>query len=389
MKIKVLMLPKCYPNYLDPTEGNYVERHIKAISHLSAVAVLYVHSDDNPGERYNVQFSQEHNFPVVRVFFKRSVFGWSALDKTINLLRYLKAQNIGYRVMMREFGTPSLTHVHMLTRTCIFALYLKWAKGIRFVVSEHWSGFLKERRAYNGVLRKRIGRWLSEQADFITCVSESIMIGMQSYGFKNNFVVIPNVVDTDIFQMKNINSKKERIKIIHVSRLDTHPKNLPAILRAVKNLTAKRTDFELHLIGSGVESGRQITYAEKLGILNNYVFFHGYKSYQEVADFLRQSSFLVMFSNYESQSCVILEAFSCGIPVIASKVGGIPEIVNSERGILIKKGDEEKLTEVINQMLDTHQNYNPLSLRSYALNNFSISIIGSQFIKIYLRVLNS
>ena len=96
-----------------------------------------------------------------------------------------------------------------------------------------------------------------------------------------------------------------------------------------------------------------------------------------------QTCALPIFSNYENQPCVILEAFSCGKPVIATSVGGIPEIVTQDRGILVSKQDEIALQSAILEMLETHSNYSESTIRAYALEHFSQEKIGQSFAEFY------
>jgi glycosyltransferase involved in cell wall biosynthesis len=387
MKIKVLMLPKWYPSRLDSAEGNYVERHVRAISAYADVAVLYVHSDADIKDSYELVQALENGYPVYRVFFRRSESGWRFLDQAVNLYRYFRAQKKGYDVLKHTFGPISLTHVHVLTRTSFFALYLSWTEGIPFLISEHWSGFLRERRAFSGVMLPAISRWLARQSELITCVSHSQKIGMQDYGFTGRFEVIPNVVDADLFVPDTEAQPNGKKSIIHISRLDSHPKNVPGILRATRQLRELRDDFELHLLGAGAEEDQQKALSHSLG-LDGIAFFHGYMSHAEVAKLLSRSCFLLMFSDYETQSCAILEAFSCGIPVIATDAGGIPEILLPERGYLVAPGDERALTDAMHKMLDSYEAFSGSETRSYAVSHFGEKVVGERFLDIYTSCLS-
>lgn len=80
---------------------------------------------------------------------------------------------------------------------------------------------------------------------------------------------------------------------------------------------------------------------------------------------------------------MLLEAFSCGKPVIATSVGGIPEIVNQKRGILVSKQDEKALQSALLEMLDTHSNYSATDIREYAIEHFSREKIGQSFSELY------
>jgi glycosyltransferase involved in cell wall biosynthesis len=113
------------------------------------------------------------------------------------------------------------------------------------------------------------------------------------------------------------------------------------------------------------------------------VFFQGLKKPEEVAQFMQKSDIFLMFSNYEGLPCVILESFACGLPVAATSVGGIPEVVNSNRGILVSKGNEMAMCSALNAMLNNLNIYDRENLNSYAHNNFSNERVGKAYIDLY------
>jgi glycosyltransferase involved in cell wall biosynthesis len=381
---KVLMLPKWYPSYLDKTEGNYVERHITAIAQQVSVVVLYVHSDANlqRGE-YQLKESIENNYPVIRVFFKKHKRNLPILSNIIRFFRFTKAQWKGYTHVVKGFGKPHITHVHHLTRTTLLALFLKYVYQIPFLITEHWSGFLSERKAYKGWIKILLARWAVKKASCITCVSTAIKIGMQQMGLRGNFEVIPNVVNTTLYKPSGKRTATSKKKIVHISRLDTHVKNVAGILQATKLLANLRSDFELHFIGDGAEAEKQKQLALSLELPKEMVTFHGYKSEQEVAALLADAACLVIFSNYESQSCVMLEAFACGIPVIGTRVGGIPELLNPGRGILIDKQDVNGLCLAMESILNNTCQFDGKSIRDFAIAHFAQQVIGKSFSQIY------
>ena len=79
---------------------------------------------------------------------------------------------------------------------------------------------------------------------------------------------------------------------------------------------------------------------------------------------------------------------SCGLPVLSTKVGGIAEHVNGDKGILIEAHNMKMLVSELTIMLDTCRNYNSSQIRAYAENNFSYEVIGKQYLEIYKSVLN-
>ena len=158
------------------------------------------------------------------------------------------------------------------------------------------------------------------------------------------------------------------------------------MIEAVRRLSEKRQDFQFHFIG-GEELQQHIALAKEKGVLDNFIVFHGELPYDEVPAYYAMSICLVMFSNFESLPCVIVEALSCGIPVISTDVGGIKEYITAKEGILIPKGDIDSLVEAMNYMLDNYTSYNNQYLANYARENFSIEAVAEKFRNIYKSVL--
>ena len=100
---------------------------------------------------------------------------------------------------------------------------------------------------------------------------------------------------------------------------------------------------------------------------------------------MQRSHVLVVNSNIENSPCVIGEALCCGLPVIATAVGGIPELINLQNGILITPQSEEALK---NAMLNAYHNYNRYNaeqIQSAAVQKFSAEVIAQQFHALYSR----
>ena len=205
-------------------------------------------------------------------------------------------------------------------------------------------------------------------------------------GLQGNYQVIPNVVNTNIFteHPKDIPLKK---KILHISSFQDGHKNISGIIRVIKKLSVMRQDFSLHCITNGNQKPF-IEQAEKLKILNSYVFFHGGKTTEEIAEFMQQSELLILFSNYENLPCVILEALSCELPVVSTDVGDISRYVSEKFGTLVKAGDEEGLLNAIDSIFDNLEQYDGKMMHEYVEKNFSYPAIGKKFHDIYSEVLN-
>ena len=107
---------------------------------------------------------------------------------------------------------------------------------------------------------------------------------------------------------------------------------------------------------------------------------------------LKASTILVVPSRMESIPQVIKEAFYLKIPVIATNVGGIPELItNNETGILIPPNDPKKLENSINKLLEDDEIANKISEKGYefVINNLTWEILLPKYVKFYEDLLNS
>lgn len=365
--------------------GLFVKRQALSVRNYCEPIMLYISPSSSISHNIVIESFEDDGIHTVIIYFRKSE-GLSSFSKFLSFIYYLLANLKGYKFIKKEFGKPDIVHVNVLTRTGILALYLKLFKNIPYIISEHWSRYLPVNNTYKGLLRKILTKVIVKHSSAVITVTENLKAAMLRHGLKNKYYVIPNVVDTGFF-IPSENKTKEKKYIIHISCFEDKSKNISGILNAIKKISENRKDFELHLVGDGIDFNKIKLLAEELDIKDKYAFFEGLKENEELLKILQKADFMVMFSNYENQPVVILESLSCGMPVIATAVGGIPEIINKNYGTLIEPGDENSLISAINYMLDNHNNFNKEELRNFAIKKFSNKIIGEKLNEIYLSLL--
>jgi glycosyltransferase involved in cell wall biosynthesis len=298
------------------------------------------------------------------------------------MANYYRLSRIGQKTIRAKFGKPDIVHIHVNPPLGLIIYALTHSRRIPYIFSEHWSGYFPESGAYRGFFRKLFTGMLIKKVKAVTVASKASQKAMLHHGLENKYHVIPNVVDTELFAPALVKNKNSNKQILHVSGFNPC-KNIMGILHAVKKLSEKRNDFELHIIGDGLNRQDLETLAIELGLKDRTVHFHGKKTASAVAGFMRQADFFLLFSDYENSPCVIAEAFAAGIPVIATRVGGIPEHVNEKNGLLVDPRDEAGLLRAIDFMLDNHQKFSAEKIREYALKTFRPEIVGRLFYDIY------
>ena len=162
-----------------------------------------------------------------------------------------------------------------------------------------------------------------------------------------------------------ITPKGDTFRFLHVSCFDEKAKNVQGMLRAVRKLANKRQDFELIIVGTGVDHTQTMAYAEQLQFPNDMLTFTGEQTPYQVAQWMQQSDCFVLFSNYENAPVVLSECLATGLPIISSRAGGIPEMITETDGILVNTQDERQLTNAMLWMMEYTSNYLPLHIREH------------------------
>ena len=383
--IKVLFLSHLYPNRYDAMLGLFVRKHAEAVSRYCQVKVLYMQPDKNIKK---IEITSEKRAELTELIVYYPIIEGGILPKLSKLITYLKAYHIGYREISKDGFKPDIIHANILTRSAFIAFVEKTFKKTPFVITEHWSRYLPQKNAFNGNADKWFTRKIVKSASAVMPVSEILKQGMLSNKLdNNNYIVINNVVDDYFHEEKTavISSKK---RILHISCFDEQAKNLSGILRAVEKLSKSRNDFELIIIGTGVDFEMIHDYSKTLNIPKGTIQFLGEKTPQEVAGWFRNSDIFVLFSNYETAGVVIAESLVSGVPVISTKVGIASEVIDNHCGKVIQIGDEDELTEAMNYMLENLEKYNRDAIKETYRNMFSYNVIGKKIADVYQEVLN-
>ena len=390
-RLHILYLPKWYPHKYDPMPGLFIERHGISTLPFNDVSVLYVHADDNQKKPvYEFVISKDEPLNTIRIYYKRAATGFSPLDTLINSCRFVRSHLKGIREIRKRHGKIDIIHVHVLTRHGVIALWEKIRHGIPFVVTEHWTRYLPSTNTFNGTFRKWMTRIVAGRASAIMPVTANLRDAMIDCGLKNkNYIVIPNVVDINMFSPDPDKKAGEKVRIIHVSCFDDQQKNISGITRVIKRLSEKRQDFSVDMVGEGIHYDELLAYGDEMGVKDTYATYFGLRENEALAELMKAADFMIMFSRYENLPVVILESYACGVPVISTDVGGIREHMNADLGILLDSEDEDAFYNILDNMLDNYHNYSAEKIREYAVSHFSNEVIGKQLSEVYKAVAKS
>ncbi len=209
------------------------------------------------------------------------------------------------------------------------------------------------------MMLKRLDKWSFRNADLIHVISHKLAIETERLG-AHNVVVIPNGVDMAAFRpmdgeglRKKYGLPFEKNIVISVARL-VSVKGLDCLIRATALVLRDIPNVHLVLIGKGTGRCELEKLVSELGLDNN-VQFLGELQHTEIPYYLSVADVFALPSLREGLGIAFLEAMACGIPVVGSSVGGIPDIIeDGKNGFLVPPGNYEKLAKTIKLLLENN-----------------------------------
>ena len=224
-------------------------------------------------------------------------------------------------------------------------------------------------------------------AEFVICVSEDLnrKVKIMTEDNSEAFTYYSGV-DTKKFKpspmVRNeyrtrLGYDKKEFLILFVGRL-TKSKGIYELLNAFRLLMTKDISVKLLLVGPILEKAKINRTIKNLNI-GSYIKFTGGVGHEEIKGYMNAADVFVLPSWMEGLPNVLMEACACELPVIASAVGGIPEIIDDkENGLLIKTRSTEDLFEQLNYIIDNPDiaKFMGQSARKKIINKFNYSQNG-------------
>ncbi len=387
--MRVLHLASWHPNRVHPQLGNFVRRHIEALPDEVESTVLHAWPD--PGRRLNRREIEDRTDSNLGI---RTITAYVP-DRAPRLWRIERAYTRLCERLGREGAQPDIVHLHNAAEAALPAVEFADSLGIPLVVSENWTAYHAEHGRAFRAKEKRAVRKALQAAVLHMPVSEHLGRAMADFAPDVPQRVVPNVVEDLFAPQAEPRTSGGPLRLLHVSSMVDDHKNIRGMLRAVAAAVQAGAQLELTCHGGAGAGGSEITgyraLAKELGLAAS-VSFEGPAKADEVAAAMQGADAFVLFSRYENLPCVILEAWSTGLPVIATEVGGVGEHLGGrqELGALIASEDETALTAAIVAMAKAKKEGRPPNaeaIAAYAQERFSMSAVGRQIVEAYRSVL--
>ncbi len=366
--MRVLVVPSWYPNAEDPTSGTFVREQALLVADRHEVAVLYGFEPGIPRRgRWEVGFEVQDGLPTVRVRVgppRRGRFPF-----------VLGGLGAGLARLRREGFAPDVIHAHVYESGAFAALL---APRTQLVVSEHFSAVARGRLGRIDLVLARFGY---ARADLVAPVSAGLAKRLAELGVRTPIRVVPNAVNTDRFHPPATHERADgEERLLLVGGL-VPIKGVPVALEAVARLQSSHPRAVLEIVGDGPERAALQTLAMRLGIADA-VRFSGRLDRDAVAERMRAADVLVSASEWENLPGVQVEALASGLPVVATRVGGVPDVVDDDVGALVSPGDPSALAEALAATLE-RRDLDPGRLAARARERFGQERVAALWDEIY------
>ncbi len=306
---------------------------------------------------------------------------------------------------LKKFGRPDL--VHLQDPTSISAALLKYADGnnIPVVITNHFSldfilsyvNFLKFLHPpIAAYLKWRFSRFYN-RCVLVTTPSKTAKRQIEDWGFKTPLKVFSNGIDTQRFHpVPDKKAARDKFKlpdkpiVVYSGRIDKD-KNVDVLVRAIP-LVLKKVEAHFFFVGGGQMVDELKTLARELGVEKS-VTFGGWLDYSS-ADFpsaYQASTLFASPSCIETQSIVMLEALSTGLPVVAARAGSFPEFIrDGENGYLCKPADPKDMAEKIAMVLGNQRYLAQLNEGAKkSVEEHRIDACMKRFEEVYKEIINN
>ena len=371
MSQRIIWLCSWYPNREDAFRGDFIQRQAIAFSEIAHIEVFHVVF--GVSEREEVIHRNAHL--TEHIYYRTSG------NRLKRWWDWQRAANHFIKKFRSQYGDPQAIHVHIPLEAGLIAWFWHKRWNWPYLLSEHYG-------IYNSRVIDHVGNrsWIYRQvlkkvlenAQKIITVSQSLGEEMKQYFSGLKYQVIPNVVDTTLFYPVLLETK-HIFQFIHVSGFDEN-KNVSGILQAVALLRKRTEHFHISLIGGDGSPWLSLIQAHQL---ENQISFHPAMPYHQVAKLVRNSDAGILFSQSETQSCVVLEWLCAGLPVISSRVGGVVELIHPGNGLLVEPNDVGALSEAMFKFMTNPSAYSRQKISQQASSLYSYKAVAERLRKIY------
>ncbi len=382
--MKVLFVTHWFPKTSKPNQGIFILEHAKAIRKQGVdLTILSIQFKKGFFPKLDIAKSTYQGVPLETLTISFPSYKLAYVAPWL-LLRIYKSK---LKEIARLYTSVDIINSNVLLPAGYFGYFLSQQINVPHVITEHWS---KAHLHLEGKLYKfstKFSRRILSKSNALTAVSNFTLQNLINTGvtLPLKLSITPNVVPN--VQEYSNHTSKENIKLLAVAnwKLAKSDPKLPYLIIDVVAKFSKSNpekNIQLTLAGGGDAIKTLEEYAQTVNVDLVSV---GFLKKEKLYKLFQESDLLLHASKTETFSLVIAEALKNGLPVLASNVGAIPDLVRKSDGVLCKNNVDvfaEALTLLINKPLDR------LAIFENNKDRFTEEIVAKSFIEVYSLLLN-
>jgi glycosyltransferase involved in cell wall biosynthesis len=367
---KVAIIAVWYPTPELPGWGSFVREHARALQRVADVAVIHLDTA-TPARRGVWTIADGEDDPGRRRLRVR-------VRNAPGLTTPLAAAGLraALRRLARDGFVPDVLHAHVWAAG--FLAVTARPRDVPVVLTEHFSGFATGTLS---PLDLRLARLAFARADLVCPVSEDLAGRLRAVGVRAPLTVVANAIDVDRFQPREGPRAPGPVRALTVAGL-TEIKRVDVLLEALALAAARpgAPAIELDVVGDGPLAAPLAAQARELRVTAR---FHGYQHGPAVARMMRDADMFVLPSRWENLPVVLLEAMASGIPSVASRVGGVPEIVDAGTGATVPPEDAGALAGALVDVAGRLDDFDPAALHERAAARYGFDAVARRWLELY------
>ncbi len=383
--MKIYIVPSWYPYPSKPINGTFFKDHAEQLAAAGHEVVVIATEIISLREYFDVRKDLGK-----RVYTENNVKTYQQL--VINrhpgkpepfYKRYRKLLKTQIDEVLKNEGKPDLFHVH--SSLWAGAALASYELGIPIIVSEH----LKEFLIYQGFsdFQHRLIQSTYDRIQGIITPSTAVKKRIEQYFTVPDSCqmnVVPNMVDTDYFKPLDKKPFVNRFTYLIVAMLRPE-KRIDKIIEAFTGIGNTHL-AKIRIVGDGPEFQKLKDTAREHSLTRQVEFVRD-TGKDVVLRNLQRADVCMLCSKMETFGVSLIEALSCGIPIIAGNIGGANDIVNKKNGVLVPVDNPIALQDAMKTMIEEPEKYDRKKIREDAIARFDKNVVIGQLVDIYQNMI--
>ena len=377
--LKIAVVTRYFPSSAEPWQGRSAYQTLRVLAREADVRVFY------PNAKYPAWLK-----PRSRIYESLDP-SYSPLDVAVSYCDYPALPLVSRPFNGWMAARVLLPHVRAFAPDLIFSIFLypdgyaALRIGQALFVPVVAMGVGSDVHSIGDRLSAMHTRNVLREADFLVAISDDLrkrMVAMGAPPEKTRAIL--SGCDLSVFHVRDRLEARQKLHIdpaaeavVYIGRMDVK-KGLRELVEAAASLRLLRPDLHVYMVGEGpdrplIESAIQANNAA------NYIHALPECTFDDVAVWMAAANLVTLPSYMEGCPNVVLEALACGRPVVATNVGGIPEIMSDECGRLVPPREPVELAHALASVLD--RTWNAMAISAHWSRSWSA--VAAELLEIF------